>query len=98
MVADFHPEAQDELWKAIFNYEREVPGLGADLLTEVENAVEMLAAHPEAGQLVRFGRHEVHRWVFDRFPFVLFYVLQPAMKVLAVAHARRKPSYWLHGV
>ena len=96
MKADFHPEAEEEIWEAISKYEREVPGLGADFLAEVEGAATMLGTHPEAGQVVRFGKREARRWVLHRFPFVLFYVLRPELFVLAVGHTRRKPGYWLH--
>ena len=42
---------------------------------------------------------EVRRRVLRRFPYVLaFKVYGEELVVIAVAHARRRPGYWLHRV
>jgi hypothetical protein len=37
------------------------------------------------------------RRLLTRFPYVVFYeVVDDAVEVIAVAHAKRRPGYWLH--
>lgn len=88
----FHPEALAELGEAVDFYETEAAGLGTDLLSEVETAVESVAAMPEAAARELVG---VRRKVLRRFPFTIVYQVQPQqLEVLAVMHQRRKPGYW----
>lgn len=89
---EFHPEAVAELDEAIVFYESEAAGLGEDFLSEVESAVESIAAMPEAAARELVG---VRRKVLRRFPFTVVYqVRSGALEVLAVMHQRRKPRYW----
>lgn len=88
----FHPDALAELGEAVDFYEAEAAGLGADLLSEVETAVESIAAMPEAAARELVG---IRRKVLRRFPFTIVYQIQPQqLEVLAVMHQRRKPGYW----
>lgn len=77
---------------ALQYYEVRVPGLGADLLDEIERAVEQIAAHPEACQLVG---PQVRRKLLWRFPFSLIYAVYPdRIRIVALAHQKRRPFYW----
>ncbi len=89
----FHPEATEELEDAISFYEAQKPGLGQDLLTEVEKAVSQVQQFPSIG--VRYGQPPFRQWVLRRFPYLVFYLELPeAIWILAVAHGKRKPGYW----
>lgn len=59
------------------------------VLAATERLVQQTATHPLAGTRFRYVR--VHR-----FPYRLIYVMQTAdtVRVIAVAHDRRRPAYW----
>ena len=89
------PEAEAELAAAALWYEAKCPGLGADFVAAIDVSLERIAETPLASALWRpelpFRQHVV--W---RFPFVVFYtVTDDAIEVYAVAHAKRRPGYWM---
>ena len=89
------PEAEEELAQAAEWYEARRSGLGVDLVVEVDRAFEAIAAAPLSCPLWR-DEHPYRRSVLSRFPFVVFYRFEGAdVVVLAVAHTRRKPGYWM---
>lgn len=90
----FHPLAEQELVDAATYYEQQKRGLGLEYLQEVENAVNFLIRYPEAGSKVRGS---VRRLVLPKFPYSLLYrILEDGqIRILAVAHHRRRPQYWL---
>lgn len=60
-------------------------------------AVTMLAENPSLGALWLGlpARQGVRRWTLRRYPFCLFYRVDPSrVVVLAVAHTSRRPGYW----
>jgi plasmid stabilization system protein ParE len=88
----FHEAAARELSDAAAFYEQECPGLGAAFLGEVHAALASLAQFPEAAPLLR-GR--IRRKVLLRFPYSLMYSLhEDTVRILAVAHEKRRPFYW----
>jgi plasmid stabilization system protein ParE len=89
----FRPEASTELTEAWDWYEARRAGLGGEFVTCVEAAVAGAARTPEVNPRVH---GEVRRALVRRFPYGVFYLVEgQALLVLAVAHARRKPGYWL---
>jgi plasmid stabilization system protein ParE len=90
-------EAAQELRNAYGWYETRVAGLGDDFLAAVESAIARIERRPRA-----FGfapgvprRLHVRRLVLEGFPFTIFFtVLATEIRVLAIAHQRRKPGYW----
>jgi plasmid stabilization system protein ParE len=90
----FHEAAEIKLAEAAAFYERECPGLGAAFLDEVQTALTALAQFPEGSPLLR-GR--IRRKVLLRFPYSLMYSVHAGqLRILAVAHEKRRPFYW-HG-
>jgi toxin ParE1/3/4 len=66
--------------------------LGLAFIGEFERSVEVLRSHPELGAR---WRHESRRMPLRRFPYSIIYLLHPdEIRILAVAHQRRKPGYW----
>ncbi len=59
----------------------------------------MIAENPRVSSPWPGGRArdlKVRRFLMERFPFALPYlVLEELVVVLAVAHVRRRPGYWL---
>lgn len=74
-------------------YSGRIPYLGAEFITEVQRIVAWAAERPELGAPMRADRR---RWLFSRFPFALIYRVAPdgSLRVLAVAHHKRRPGYW----
>lgn len=90
----FHPLAEQELVDAASYYEEQNQGFGLEYLTEVEGAVNLLMRYPAAGVVVRGS---VRRLILPKFPYSLLYrVVDDALiRILAVAHHKRKPQYWI---
>ena len=88
-----HSAASAELDEAIGFYESRASGLGLDLQTTVEKAVEAIRRHPES-----WPRHKntvFRKFFVERFPFTVFYLeLADCIWIVAVAHCSRRPGYW----
>jgi plasmid stabilization system protein ParE len=90
-------EAREELHEAARRYGEVRPELRTEFLAAIDEAMV---------RLVRMARHlgsppgidpalGVRRVFVERFPFSLYFVELPTrFRVLAVAHARRRPFYW----
>lgn len=90
--ASFNSLAEAELSEAVTYYELESSRLGAALLEIVEQAVAGLLEYPESGPVLR-GSYR--KRVLRRFPFSLIYRINgEEVRILAVAHHRRRPFYW----
>lgn len=98
MPIRFHPGAANDLASAGDWYERQLPGLAVELSDEVDRALDAIAEQPSTWPLwprvdVAMG---VRRFLLPRFPFAIGYVVEgDAITVLAIAHLRRRPGYWL---
>jgi plasmid stabilization system protein ParE len=95
------PEVVAELFDAVVWYESREQGLGARFLDEVERVLPSLAARPRSFPrlLDTTADIDVRRALLPRYPFALVFVeLAAEVRVLAVAHARRRPNYWLYRV
>lgn len=94
----FEPEAEDELEAALAWYEERVAGLGLRLVLAVDDAVARIAALPQAcSEVPRVkARVVVRRARVSGFPYsVAFVQLENEVRVIAIAHDKRKPGYWL---
>ena len=90
----FHELAESELNEASAYYARARPSLGAAFVMEVQQAVEAIAAAPFVGAVVD---NDLRGWLVGRFPYRVFYrVSDDQVRVLAIAHQKRRPLYW-HG-
>lgn len=93
----FESEASAELEEAALWYEAQRSGLGLAFLAAVDRAVEHLAAWPDAGVAVPGVpvSLSVRQLPFSRFPYRIAYVVAAQeLRVLAVAHVRRRPGDW----
>jgi toxin ParE1/3/4 len=90
----FHPLAEQELIDAAVYYEEENQGLGLEYLSVVEHAANLLTRYPNVGSVVRGS---IRRLILPRFPYSLLYrvVDKEIIRILAVAHHKRKPRYWV---
>ena len=86
------PEAEADLAEARAWYEGKRVGLGEEFVLCVEAGLEHIRRAPEAAPAVRPG---VRRVVVRRFPYGIFYRIDPdQIAVLAVYHTRRDPRGW----
>lgn len=88
----FLEEAQDEFLEQIAYYEEYQQGLGDRFRESVEAATTLAAAHPKLGSPWKLRT----RRVFAKgFPFSVVYRIEPLeLVVFAVAHFKRRPTYW----
>ena len=90
----FHRLAQREFDKAYDWYARRSFDAARRFQAEVELVIGKIADDSERWPIYR----ERYRWVqARRFPYVLYYRRVDADPILmmAVAHGRRRPGYWL---
>ncbi len=93
MKSSVSPEADWELTKEAVYYAREGGSeLGLALIAEFERSLGLLCAHPGLGAPWRNMRH---RFPLRKFPFsIIYYIRDDELRVIALAHHRRKPEYW----
>ena len=95
MRVELHPEARAELRAAALWYEERRAWLGQDFIAEVSAALDRIADAPSSFPLwpnaVPVRKAPVHR-----FPYLVAFEMHARKTlVLAVAHASRRPLYWL---
>lgn len=96
MTVRYHIEAVEEYDEAVNYYTTISPPLAARLIEEVEHCIERIGQHPLQGREVRPEIRAVGTRVF---PYQLVYMIEAdAATILAVAHEKREPEYWLHRV
>ena len=93
MKVVFTAQAEDELVVAARFYATEASTtLGLAFLDEVERACRLLVEQPLMGAV---WRGPTRRLALRRFPFNLIRQLHgDEIRVIAIAHQRRKPGYW----
>ncbi len=88
----FHAMAEQELHDAASYYNALRPELGQAFLDEAERAVTQILAYPEAALLVN---RTVRKKLIRRFPYSIMYSLRTeGIRILAIAHQKRRPFYW----
>ena len=92
MKSEFLPEAEKEFREAARYYENEASGVGLAFIIEVHKAVAAIVAHPLGSPK---ARGSIHKKVLNHFPYnVLYSVEGDLVVVVAVAHQKRRPTYW----
>ena len=96
----FHPEALFEYAEAANYYLGAAsPRVADGFVAAVESAVATLVAAPVRWRVVEAP--EIRRYVFSRFPFVLYYRWEPQherVTIYAVMHCSREPDNWHHRI
>jgi plasmid stabilization system protein ParE len=89
----FVDEARVELLDAISYYEKQHPGFGRRFKVEVEQTLLWLSEHSEACRLRPAGYRRLNLRVF---PYYIPYITRGStLWILAIAHERRRPEYWI---
>ena len=93
----FDEAALDELFEAAAWYNSQQPGLARRFLDEIDAVLPRIAESPASFSLLpdRPLDLELRRALLDRFPYALVFVeLEREIRIVAVAHTRRRPGYW----
>jgi plasmid stabilization system protein ParE len=94
----FEAEAERELDDAALTYDEQRPGLGQRFLNEVGVTTERIRQFPGAGAPVKHvpAALGVRQAPVKGFPYHVVYLsTAKEIRVLAIAHYRRRPGYWL---
>lgn len=87
------PAALDELQAAANFYASHASRALADaFISEFERAAHLILSNPQLGPVWRNSRH---RFALRRFPYHLIYqITLDELRIVAVAHQKRRPGYW----
>jgi len=93
MIYELHPEAESDLREAAEYYrERAGTAFAQAFFAEFEHSMNLLLQYPLLGALRLHGKR---RLVMKHFPYsVIYTVAAQEIRVLAIAHQSRRPSYW----
>lgn len=93
----FEDEADTEYREAGRWYDAKQAGPGVEFFDEVDAAVRRILDLPQSGAPVLRMPSDllIRRLAVARFPYHVVY-LEPTneLRILAIAHDRRKPGYW----
>lgn len=93
MTPEFHPAAQEELAAAVNIGDTRAAGLGLELLLEMQRVVALLCDLPDVGEPLD---ERYRRFPLRRFPFGVVYRIDGAwLRIIAFAHRRQRPGYWI---
>jgi toxin ParE1/3/4 len=89
--------AQADMAEASRWYDARQSGLGLDFLRSTGRTIARIEATPHTGSPVPgVSDADIRRVLVRRFPYHVVYIELPdRAQVLAVAHHRRRPRYWI---
>ena len=85
--------AEEELNEAIAYYEEVEPGLGRRLKEEARHAISWIQTHPLLPSVRPKGYRRVNLRIFPFY--IAYFVWAGTIWILAVAHGRKRPEYWI---
>jgi plasmid stabilization system protein ParE len=89
-----HPAAEEEIDQALAWYAERSAIAARAFVRELIEMVRLAAMSPETWP-ISYGN--TRRIVFPRYPLdPVFRVSDDAVQIVAVAHHRRRPAYWLN--
>jgi hypothetical protein len=91
----FHKDAFEEVQAAHLWYRERDRRIARFFREELERAIENIRRSPKRWPI--YGS-SLHRYLLHGFPFQVIYYLDThgTVVVLAVAHTRKRPGYWVH--
>jgi toxin ParE1/3/4 len=96
---DLHPEARAEIHAASLWYEERRPGWGDRFVDRVDEVLQRLQDTPALYAVwpgTEAAPVAIRKAGLEQFPYlVAFEIHAESVLVLAVAHAKRQPLYWL---
>jgi len=87
-----HTEAEEEIFQALAWYAERSAVAARAFVQELSSMVRLAVQSPESWPR---GYGKTRHIVFPRFPFDLVFRMKgETIEIVAVAHQRRRPSYW----
>ena len=86
-------EAEKELDKAVARHEEIEAGLGLRLKEEVRGVIHWILHNTELPRLRAEGYRRVNLKVFPYY--VAYFIWTDTIWILAIAHSKRRPEYWI---
>lgn len=87
---------EQEIDEAVAWFDEQVEGKGTDFLDELDRVIRRVKAYPFASTEIE---PDIRRCLFAGFPYSLIYgIEEQTIVVIAVAHFRRTPRYWVDRV
>ena len=94
-----HPEAGAEIRSAALWYDERRAGWGDEFITRVGEVFERIGGTPVLYPLWPGTAREailIRKASLDQFPYLVAFEVHPNhVLILAVAHGKRRPLYWL---
>jgi plasmid stabilization system protein ParE len=88
-----HPAADREATEATIWYGEGSEDAAGNFARAVRDGLDAIRQRPAAWPL--WQGSEVRCKVLRRFPYSIFYLVEPdAVVIVAIAHHRRRPGYW----
>ena len=85
-------QAKLDLRRATRRYEEQRPGLGRELVAQVDSVLDRITDNPHQWQVIY---RDVRRAIVQRFPYGVFYRIDGAdIVVFAIVHLHRDPFSW----
>ncbi|MFT4295965.1 MAG: type II toxin-antitoxin system RelE/ParE family toxin [Micropruina sp.] len=94
-----HPEAVAEFDAAVHWYEEQEAGVGLALIERARQARRDIGDWPNAAPLFATAQDGtvIRSKAVHGYPYRVIYAVEPdVIVILAYAHERREPGYWLH--
>lgn len=91
-------EANREITEAATWYESRQTGLSDKFLDEIDGVLVRIRRHPESFTVIpdTSPKLAIRRALLSRFPYALIFLeLEKEIRVIAAAHLKRRPTYWL---
>lgn len=93
-IVQVDPVVEQEINAAIDYLNTDPPGRGDELFQFVHEAFEFIALFPQAGG--QFGTTRFRKHILKKYKYVIVYEeLDDRIRVLALAHPRRRAGYWM---
>jgi len=95
------PEAVTELADAAVWYELRSRGLAGKFLQEFETVLRLIESRPASFPRLLDTSPElkIRRALLPRFPYASIFIELPSeIRIVAVAHVKRRPGYWLNRI
>lgn len=89
-------EAEREFAESVSYYESKQSGLGWRFRNEVLSAVNRIFRHPELPRLRPKGYRRLNLRVFPHY--IAYVIRQETILIVAIAHAYRRPEFWIDRV
>ena len=84
---------EQEIDEAVAWFDEQVEGKGTEFLDELDRVIRRVKAYPFASTQIE---PDIRRSLFAHFPYSLIYgIEEQTIVVIAVAHFRRTPRYWV---